>query len=217
MKRIKIILADDHAVVRQGVKALLNQEKDMQVIGEAADGMQLIQLAEKLQPDVVVADLKMPSLSGIEAAREINRRFPHVHTVILTMHTDRSYIDSALEAGVCGYVLKEEEFGEICMAIRYATRGTHYLSPGASRHALSLEKRSPGSDPLQLLTSRERQVFQLIAAGKTNNAAAAIMGISVRTVEVHRAHMMQKLNLKTHIDFVRFALQQGIFPTEKDN
>jgi DNA-binding NarL/FixJ family response regulator len=215
MKKIKIILADDHAVVRQGVRALLDHEKDMLVVGEAGDGLQLLDLAEKLHPDVVVIDLKMPHLNGIEAAREIRRRFKDVHTVILTMHADRSYIASALQAGVCGYVLKEEEFGEMCVAIRYAALGTHYLSAGVSRQFPNVDKSITSSDPIMLLTGRERQVFQLIAEGKTNHEAASLLGISVRTVEVHRAHIMDKLNLKTHIDFVRFALQYGILADEK--
>ncbi len=210
MKKIKIILADDHAVVRQGVRALLDQEKDMEVVGEAADGLHLLDLTEKLRPDVVVVDLKMPCLNGIEAAREIQKRFSNVHVVILTMHADRSYIDTALEAGVCGYVLKEEDIGEMYVAIRYAARGSRYLSAAVSQRVPAVEKSNAVSNPILLLTGRERQVFQLIAEGKTNNEAAQILGISIRTVEVHRAHMMKKFNLKTHIDFVRFALQYGI-------
>jgi two-component system, NarL family, response regulator NreC len=217
MKKIQIILGDDHAVVRQGVRALLDQEKDMQVVGEAADGLQLLNLTEKLRPDVAVVDLRMPYLNGIEAAREIQRRFSNVHVVILTMHADRSYIDSALEAGVCGYVLKEEDIGEMYVAIRYASLGTRYLSTEVSRRLPGLRKGNAVSNPILLLTGRERQVFQLIAEGKTNNEAAKILSISIRTVEVHRAHIMEKLNLKTHIDFVRFALQYGILADEQQS
>jgi two-component system response regulator NreC len=210
MKKIKIILAEDHRVVRQGVKTLLDQEKDMQVVGEADNGLQLLDLTEKLHPDVVVVDLKMPCLNGIEAAREIKRRFRDVHIVILTMHADRSYIDSAFQAGICGYVLKEEEFKETCTAIRYAALGRRYLSEETSRRVPNFEMDVVPSSPLMLLTRRERQVFQVVAEGKTNNEAASALGISIRTVEVHRAHIKNKLNLKTHIDFVRFALQYGI-------
>jgi two-component system, NarL family, response regulator NreC len=215
MKKIKIILAEDHKVVRQGVKALLDQEKDLQVVGEAGDGLQLLDLTEKLHPDVVVVDLKMPCLNGLEAAREIEHRFTNVHTVILTMHADRSYIDSAFQAGVCGYVLKEEEFEEMCKAIRYAAQGRRYLSVETSRRIPNLGAEVVPPSPLMLLTRRERQVFQLIAEGKTNNEAACLLGISIRTVEVHRAHIMDKLNLKTHIDFVRFSLQHGILADAK--
>ena len=216
MKKIRIILGEDHAVVRQGIRALLDQEKDMQVVGEASDGLQLLALAEKLHPDVAVVDLKMPCLNGIEAAREIKRRFGGIHTVVLTMHADRSYIDSALEAGVCGYVLKEEEIGEIYTAIRHAAMGRQYLSAQVSRRVPALDKDIAEADPLLLLTGRERQVFQLIAEGKTNNQAAQVLRISVRTVEVHRAHIMGKLNLNTHIDFIRFALRHGILADEKE-
>lgn len=158
--------------------------------------------------------LRMPCMNGIEAAREIQRRFSNVHVVILTMHADRSYIDSALDAGVCGYVLKEEDIGEMYVAIRYAALGTRHLSTEVTRRLPALEKSNPVSNPILLLTGRERQVFQLIAEGKTNNETAQMLGISVRTVEVHRAHMMEKLNLKTHIDFIRFALQHGILADE---
>ena len=215
MKKIKIVLADDHAVVRLGVRALLDQEKDMLVVGEAGDGLQLLDLTEKLCPDVVVVDVKMPNLNGLDAAEEIHRRLPGTHTVILTMHADRSYIDRALQAGVCGYVLKEEDIGEMCIAIRHAAQGNHYLSTGVNQRIPSLEKSPTSPNPVRLLTSRERQVFQLIAEGKTNNETAQILGISVRTVEVHRAHMMEKLNLKTHVDFARFALEHGILADHK--
>ncbi len=214
MKKIRIILADDHAVVRQGVRALLDQEKDMQVVAEASDGLQLLNLTEELHPDVVVVDLKMPLLNGIDAAREIQRLFSDVQMVILTMHADRSYIDSALDAGILGYVLKEEDIRELYTAIRYAALGKQYLSPAVSRHVPALDRAVPGSNPVLLLTDREVEVFHLIADGKTNNETAQALGISIRTVEVHRAHIMEKLNLKTHIDFVRFALRYGLLPDD---
>ena len=215
MKKIKIILADDHAVVRQGVRALLDQEKDMLVVGEAADGLQLLDLTEKLHPDVVVVDLKMPNLNGIDAAEEIRSRFPGIHTVILTMHADRSYVDRALQAGVCGYVLKEEDIGEMCIAVRHAAQGNRYLSVEVTRRVPTVVNGGTSTNPLMLLTGRERQIFQIVAEGKTNNEAALILGISMRTVEVHRAHIMRKLNLKTRVDFVRFALKQGILADDK--
>jgi DNA-binding NarL/FixJ family response regulator len=211
MNKIKIILADDHVVVRQGVHALINQEKDMVVVGEVGDGLQLLELTEKLRPNVVVVDLKMPNLNGIDAAEQIRRRFPHTHTVILTMHADRAYVDRAMQAGVCGYVLKEEEFREICTAIRHAAQGNHYLSAAITQRIPDLKDKSTASlDPIRLLTAREREVFQLVAEGKTNQEAAKILGISARTVEVHRAHIMSKLNLKTRVDLIRFALRHGI-------
>ena len=212
MNRIRIILADDHVVVRQGLRSLIDQQKDMLVIGEADDGLQLLDSVEKLRPDVVLVDLKMPNLNGIDAAGEIRKHFPNTHTVILTMHADRSYIERAMQAGVYGYVLKEETIGEMCTAIRHAAQGNRYLSVGVSKqfHG-SLNAGGTHSNSMPHLTLRERQVFQLVAEGKTNNEIAELLGISVRTVEGHRAHMMSKLNLKTHVDFVRFALKQGFF------
>lgn len=211
MKRLKVILADDHVVVRQGLRSLINQEKDMIVVGEAGDGLQLLDLVEKLRPDVVLVDLKMPNLNGIDAAGEIRKRFPNTHSVILTMHADRSYVERALQAGVCGYVLKEEDILEMNTAIRRAAQGSHYLSSGVSQqiHGPSStgEKQA---ETMPFLTLRERQVFQLVAEGKTNGDIARILGISVRTVEGHRARMMSKLNLKSRVEFVRFALKHGI-------
>jgi DNA-binding NarL/FixJ family response regulator len=216
MSKIKIVLADDHVVVRQGVRALINQEKDMLVVGEAGDGLQLLEMAERLRPDVVVVDLKMPNLNGIDAAEEIRRRFPKTHVVILSMYADRAYIDRAMQAGVCGYVLKEEGIGEMCMAIRHAAQGKHYLSAAVTaRLPNPKDKSTAGLNPISLLTTREREVFQLVAEGKTNQEAAHRLGISTRTVEVHRAHMMLKLNLKTHVDFVRFAMKHGILADDE--
>jgi two-component system response regulator NreC len=210
--RIRIILADDHIVVRKGLRSLIDQEPDMLVVGEAGDGLELLDSVEKLRPDVVLVDLKMPNLNGIDAAAEIRRRFPNTHTVILTMHADRSYIERAVQAGVCGYVLKEEDIWEMCTAIRHAAQGNRYLSAGVSQQIPgALSTGETYSNTILLLTLRERQVFQLVAEGKTNREIADILGISVRTVEGHRAHMMSKLNLKTHIDFARFALEHGIF------
>jgi two-component system response regulator NreC len=212
LNRIKIVLADDHVVVRQGLHSLLDQQKDMLVIGEADDGLQLLKVVEKMHPDVALVDLKMPNLNGIDAAREIRRRFPETHIIILSMHADRAYIERALQAGISGYVLKEENILEMCTAIRHAARGNRYLSAMVSHH-IHDSAMTAGKNPntLDLLTPREHQVFQLVAEGKTNAEIATLLGISVRTVEAHRAHMMSKLNLKTHVDFVRFAMKHGIY------
>lgn len=212
MRKIRIILADDHVVVRQGLRALIDQQKDLLVVGEADDGLQLLESVGKLRPDVALVDLKMPNLNGIDAAEEIHRRFPTTHVVILTMHADRSYVERALQAGVAGYVLKEENIGEMCSAIRHAALGNRYLSSGVSGQIHgSMDEGKTHLNSLPLLTIRERQVFQLVAEGKTSGEIARLLNISVRTVEGHRAHMMAKLNLKTHVDFIRFALKHGIF------
>jgi two-component system, NarL family, response regulator NreC len=212
LSKIRIILADDHVVVRQGLRSLIDQQKDLLVVGEADDGLQLLESVGKLRPDVALVDLKMPNLNGIDAAEEIRRRFPNTHVVILTMHADRSYIERAMQAGVAGYVLKEENIGEMCTAIRHAARGNRYLSSGVSGQVHgSMDEGKIHLNSMPQLTIRERQVFQLVAEGKTSGEIARLLNISVRTVEGHRAHMMAKLNLKTHVDFVRFALKHGIF------
>ena len=212
MNKIRIILADDHVVVRQGLRSLIDQERDFLVIGEAGDGLQLLDLVEKLRPEVVLADIKMPNLNGIDAAEEIQRHFPDTHTVILSMHADRSYVERAMQAKVFGYVLKDEDISEICKAIRQAAQGNRYLSEGVLKKIQgSLTAGEIPPDKLQALTLRERQVFQLVIEGKVNSEIAGILRISIRTVEGHRAKMMLKLKLKTHIDLVRFALEHGIF------
>jgi DNA-binding NarL/FixJ family response regulator len=215
MNKIKIILADDHAVVRQGIRWLLDQENDMVVVGEASDGLKLMDMADKLRPNVVVVDLKMPNLNGIDAAVQIKKSLPHIHIVILTMHAERAYIDRAMQAGVRGYVLKEEDIAELCRAIRHAAQGAPYMSAAVRARLPDLkEDGMAGLDPLTLLTLRERQVFQMVAEGRTNQEIAKELGISARTVEVHRAHMMSKLKLKTHVEFIRFAIKRGILADE---
>ena len=217
MNKIKILLADDHAVVRQGIRWLLDQEKDMVVVGEASDGLKLMDMADKLRPDVVVVDLKMPNLNGIDAAVQMKKSLPLIHVVILTMHAERAYVDRAIQAGVRGYVLKEEGIGELCRAIRHAAQGSPYMSAAVSARFPDLKEDGlAGLDPLTLLTSRERQVFQMVAEGRTNQEIAKKLGISARTVEVHRAHMMSKLNLKTHVEFIRFAIKRGILADEEE-
>jgi DNA-binding NarL/FixJ family response regulator len=217
MSKIKIILADDHVVVRQGLRALINQQKDMQVIGEADDGIHLLDMLEKLHPNVVLADVKMPNLNGADAAKEIRKRFPDVHVVMLSMHADRSYVERSLQAGASGYVLKEEESSEIFTAIRHAALGNRYLSAKVMQQIPEpLNTKNNNPDTMVLLTLRESEIFQLVAEGKTSGEIADILGISVRTVEGHRAHMMSKLKLKTHLDFVRFALKHGIIVEEEE-
>jgi DNA-binding NarL/FixJ family response regulator len=193
------------------VHALLDQENDILVIGEVDDGVQLLDQVAELRPDVVVVDLKMPNLNGLDAAEEIKRRFPLIHTVVLTMYADPAYIDRALQAGVCGYVLKEENIQELCTAIRNAARGSSYMSSVVAKTIPGLtDRNSDTPSQVKPLTAREREVLQMVAEGKTNHEAARILGISVRTVESHRAHLISKLNLKTRVDFVRYAMKHGI-------
>lgn len=217
MKKIRIILADDHKVLRQGLCSLLEEQPDMQVIGEAGDGLQLLDLLGENRPDVVLADLKMPNLNGLDALAQIQKRFPKIRTVILTMHDDLSYIERALHVGVWGYVLKDEDMSEVITAIRCAANNQHYLSPMVAAKAppSSLETvETAAYSPLDTLTRREHQVFQLVAEGKTNSQAAEILGLSARTVEGHRANFMKKLNLKNHVELAIFANKHGLIGSD---
>ncbi len=210
----RIVLADDHPVVRQGLRVLLEAEPDFSVVGEAGDGLETSGLVERLQPDVLVLDLLMPGLDGIEVIRQVRRRTPQTRVVVLSMHSDEAYVLEALGAGAAAYVLKKSTLAELGHAIREAVAGRHYLSPPLSEHAIEayLEKAKAALDPYQTLTPREREVLHLVAEGCTNVEVAARLSISPRTVEMHRSHLMRKLDLHTQTDLVRYALQKGILP-----
>lgn len=205
---LRILLADDHGIFRQGVKALLERE-GFRVDGEAADGHTAIQMAAQLTPDVVVVDLAMPLLNGLDAAREIIRVSPRTRTILLTMHAEDPYVARALQAGIRGYVLKSQAAEDLVQAIREVARGAVYLSPGVSQTVVEayLAKRDLPSDPL---TPREHQVLQLIAEGKTTKEVAALLGVSVKTAESHRMRIMTKLDIHETAGLVRYAIRQGL-------
>jgi len=212
-----IVLADDHHVVRQGLKALLEAEPDFRVVGETGDGLEVVPLVERLQPDVLLLDLMMPSLNGLEVTRQVSWRSPQTRIVILSMHANEAYVLEALRAGAAAYVLKESTADELVRAIREATAGRRYLSPPLSARAIEVyvEKvEETMLDPYETLTTREREVLHLAAEGHTNAEIAARLFISPRTVETHRANMMRKLDLRTRTDLIRYALQRGILPLE---
>ena len=203
----RIILADDHTIVRQGIKSLLERE-GMQVIAEAADGREAIRHAEALAPDVVVMDIGMPTLNGMEAARELARCCPKVKPILLTQHDEPQYVSAALRAGVKGYVLKSQITGDLIQAIQQVLRGQVYLSPGISGSVMAaLHSKTESADPL---TSRERQVLQLIAEGKSTKDVAALLGVSVKTAESHRSRLMQKLDIHETASLVRYAVKHGL-------
>jgi DNA-binding NarL/FixJ family response regulator len=202
---ITILLADDHAVVRQGLRAILGAEADVRLVGDAADGQEALRLAERLEPDVLVLDLMLPGLNGFEVTRQVRKRVPRTRIVILTMHTDPAYAAEALRAGATGYVAKDADAAELLAAVRAAAVGERYLSPALP--AAALEAGEP-ADPYEALTPREREVLQLTAEGHTAAGVAAKLHISVRTVETHRAHVLQKLGLKNEKEMVRYALQR---------
>ena len=204
----RIVLADDHVLVRQGLKSLLEREH-FQVVAEASDGQEAVRLAESLQADIAVFDISMPILNGIDAVRELARSCPKAKAILLTQHEEDQYIREALEAGVKGYVLKNQAASDLIHAIQQVSRGQFYLSPGVSR-AVVEAYRTKSDSPSDPLTARERQVLQLIAEGKSTKDAASLLGISVKTAESHRMRLMQKLDIHETASLVRYAVRRGL-------
>jgi two-component system response regulator NreC len=202
------MLADDHKVVCQGFRLILSREPDMEVVGDAFNGLDAVALATTLKPDVVVLDVAMPDINGVEVTRRILRDVPQTKIVILTMHKDVVYVREALRAGAKGYLLKDSIDVELAAAVRAIGRGDAYLSPSIS--ATVLEGYQQVTDPFDSITNRERQVLQLLAEGKTSKDVAIELNISVYTVDAHRSRIMKKLQLRTGRDLVRFALQRGL-------
>jgi two-component system, NarL family, response regulator NreC len=208
-----IALADDHALIREGLRTVLDVEPDWFVVGEAADGLEAIDLVDRLRPDVLIVDLMLPNLSGLEVIRQVRRRAPQTHIIALSMHTNESYVLAALRNGAEAYVLKDAGSADIIQAVREVLVGRRYLSPPLSQYALEtyIEKaKGAPLDPYETLTTREREVLHLVAQGETTLAIAARLVLSPRTVETHRTNLMRKLRLRTQIDLLRYALQRGI-------
>jgi two-component system, NarL family, response regulator NreC len=208
-KKIRILLADDHAVVRQGFRLILSGQADMEIVGEAGDGNQAVEQAGKLKPDVVVMDVAMPNLNGIEATRRLSEAAPHTRVLALSMHKDSVYVREILRAGAKGYLLKDSIDRDLLDAVRAVARGEAYLSPAIADSVLT-DYRRHVTDPLDLLTNREREVLQLIAEGKTNKDIAQALNLSVYTVDAHRGRIMEKLNLHSTGELVRFAMRAGL-------
>ena len=210
MSKLRIVLADDHAIVRAGLKAVISGHPDMEVVGEAAGGMAAIERTSELHPDVVVMDVSMPDVNGVEATREIRRRWPDVRVLALTVHEDRSYLRDLTEAGASGYVLKRSAAEDLVHALKVVARGDTYLDPAVT--AVMLGRLSRGhrtADSSADLSEREAEVLLLIAQGLSNKEIAARLRISVKTVETYKARSMEKLGLSGRADIVRFALQKG--------
>jgi DNA-binding NarL/FixJ family response regulator len=217
MVSVTILLVDDHQLLRQGLRALLEVEPDIQVVGEAGDGLQGIQLVERLRPNVLVLDLMMPGVNGLEVTRQVSRRFPETRIIVLSMHANEAYVLEALRNGAVGYILKETGINDLVHAVREAIAGRRYLSPPLSARAIDsyVQKTEAAAlDPYETLTTREREVLQLAAQGMTNAEIAGHLSISPRTAETHRANVMRKMGLNTQIDLIRFALKRGILPME---
>lgn len=204
----KVLLADDHTVVRDGLKGVLLRE-GFEIVAEASNGREAVDMARKLQPDVALIDVAMPLLNGIDAARAIHTHCPRTRTILLTMHKETNYVLEALRAGAKGYVLKTQAASDLVNAIRSTLEGAVYLSPGISDGVVeaALNKDSVALDPL---TQRERQVLQLIAEGKTNKEVSHELGMSVKTVDTHRRNLMAKLNIHETAGLVRHAIKIGL-------
>jgi DNA-binding NarL/FixJ family response regulator len=215
---IKIILADDHHVVRQGLRSLLEAESDFEIIGEAAGGLETIQLVEQMEPDILVLDLVMPDLSGLEVVRQVGQRSPKTLVIILSMHANEAYVLEALRNGASGYVLKKATAGELVEAVHVVISGRRYLSPPLSEHAIQayIQKADERiEDSYELLTDREREVLHLAAKGLASPEIANLLSISPRTVEMHRANMMHKLELRNQLDMFRYAVRKGILTIDE--
>ena len=206
---IRILLADDHALVRQGFRMILEAQPDMEIVGQAGNGREAVELAEKLRPDVVVMDVAMPELNGTEATRRLAASTPRTRVLALSMHKDSVYVREILRAGARGYLLKDSGDTDLVAAVRAVAKGEGYISPAVSDAVLS-DYRKHVTDPLDLLTGREREVLQSIAEGKTNKEIATALNLSVYTVEAHRGRIMEKLNLHSTGELVRFALRNGL-------
>jgi two-component system response regulator NreC len=211
---VRIVLADDHTVMRNGLRLLLERQPNLKVVGEAADGRQAVALSESANPDVVIMDIGMPNLNGIEAARQIVSHNPRTAIAILSMHSDESYVIRALKAGARAYLLKDSAEADLLAAIRALSEGKSFFSPAISRilvedYMRQLERQG-AEDTYELLTNREREILQLLAEGRTNKEVAAMLNLSLYTVETHRTHILQKLNLHSVPELILYAVRKGI-------
>jgi two-component system response regulator NreC len=210
---IRILIADDHGVLRAGLRALLNTEPSLEVVGEAADGNEALRLTSELQPDIVLMDISMPDCGGIEATRRLTELRPDVGVLILTVHEDKGLLREAIRAGAAGYILKRAVESELINAIQAVSRGDLYVHPAMTRALLPDVTSVPAANQMAIerLTPREVEVLRLIVTGHTNRQIADVLTLSVRTVESHRANLMDKLDLHSRVDLVRYAAKHGLF------
>jgi DNA-binding NarL/FixJ family response regulator len=216
MMMYKIVLAEDHVLVREGIKKIIEAIPGLEVVGEVGDGPELLELLKGLVPDMVILDISMPSLSGIEATREIKKAYPRVKVLILTMHKKQEYLNNAIAAGVDGYLLKEDAPKELLNAIEKIRQGMVYVSPLLSSDLATLYVQSQRHNvpkPADLLSPREIEIIKMIAEGKSSKEIAEILFLSFRTIQNHRTKIMKKLNLKKNTDLVRYAIRKGYAAT----
>ena len=211
---VRILLADDHTLVRQGLRRILEEHPDWSVVAETSDGRDAVRQAVELKPDVAVLDIGMPQLNGIEAARQITKRAPAVRVVIVSMHSDEAHVVQAIEAGATGYLVKDSADTDLVKAVTAAMKGKSYFSPAVAAVLLDECRRSIASrgvgDRYKTLSDREREVFQLVAEGHSNRSIADLLGVSVTTVETHRGHVLEKLDLHSVAEIVLYAVRRGI-------
>ncbi|MBN2379365.1 response regulator transcription factor [candidate division WOR-3 bacterium] len=211
--KIRVLLVDDHTVVRKGIRALLEQEKDIEVVAEAEDGLKGVETCLEYEPDVVVLDMALPLLSGVEAARKIREKLPDTRILILSMYDDEEYIVDSFKVGVSGYILKDVVVSELVSAVRSVFRGSTFLSPSVSeklRRQLQNGKGRSSRHGPEKLTARERQILKLIVEGYTSRQISEILKISFKTVQTHRAHLMEKLDVHSTAELTRYALKKGL-------
>lgn len=217
MAKIRVLIADDHALVRDGIKSLLGLTEDIEVVGEASDGREAVEQALLLKPNVILMDIAMPGLGGLEAALELKREGSEARILVLTQYDDLEYVRRFLKIGIAGYVLKRMFGSELASAIRSAARGGLVLDPQVAAEAMQPvpEERGAASEDLyELLTDREKQVLRLVALGQSNKEVADSLGISVKTAMSHREHLMEKLGLKNRTDLIKFAIRKGVIRVE---
>ena len=216
MTLIRVLIVEDHTIVRAGVRALLHGHEDIQVVAEASDGREALEVIGAHRPEVVLLDISMPELNGLEVVARVSRDYPSVRVIMLSMHQDEEYVIRALRAGASGYVAKTAGFEELHTAIRAVARGGMYLCPVISRRVLAelVRRRSTEVSPFEQLTSRQREILQLIAEGHTTGAIARVLGVSSKTVETHRASLMERLNVHDIAGLVRYAIRVGLVTPE---
>jgi DNA-binding NarL/FixJ family response regulator len=218
--KLNLLLADDHPIVRQGLQTVLKAQADFQLVGEAADGPETVRLAERLRPDILVLDLMMPGINGLDVAKHVSRRLPRTRIVVLSMHADVAYALAAVRAGASAYVLKEAGVDQLVRAIREVALGGRYFSPPLSEQAVETYASRTAEtplDPYHTLTFREREVLQLTAEGHSSVEIGEQLYISPRTVESHRANMMRKLAVRNQKELIRFAVRRGLLPGHSGN
>ncbi len=214
MEKHKVIIAEDHAILRDGLRALLSSQPDLQIVAEAENGLEAVQVARLHRPSLILIDLTMPLTNGTEAIRRIKRRYPEIKIIVLTIHKTEEYIRAALKAGADGYVLKDDSSSELIIAIRNVLRNKKYLSPGISNRVvigyLAGPNQSSAQGQLTTLTEREREILKLIAEGKKNKEIAAYLSVSLKTVEKHRSNLMKKLDLHSGPALTAYAFENGL-------